>query len=384
MEVLDLINILNCGEDSSHQFKQDIENIKSLSAEMVAFSNSDGGKIIVGVSDYGDITGLTKEQIKKLNQMISNVASEHIKPAINPKIENIMTENGVVMVITIPEGLNKPYQDIDGVFWVKSGADKRKATSREEIQRMFQQSGLLYADETPVSSTTIADLDIDYFACFYQKAFKKSFESQNLPLPALLNNMNLFKNDKLTVAATLLFAYKPQFKLPAFVVKAIALNSCNAASTEYIDKRDIDGKLSDVFYKTFDFILSNLKHIQDGQGINSVGKPEIPAQTLEELIANALIHRDYFINAPIRVVVLRDRVEIISPGHLPNKLTVENIINGNSNMRNSVIASYAKNILPYTGAGYGIIRALEYYPDINFIDDREGNLFKVILKRREI
>ncbi len=74
-------------------------------------------------------------------------------------------------------------------------------------------------------------------------------------------------------------------------------------------------------------------------------------------------------------------MEIISPGHLPNNLTVENIKSGNSNIRNPILASFATKILPYRGLGSGITRALKAYPDIHFEDDRDGNLFKVIIPR---
>jgi ATP-dependent DNA helicase RecG len=93
-------------------------------------------------------------------------------------------------------------------------------------------------------------------------------------------------------------------------------------------------------------------------------------------------HRDYFISAPVRVLLFTDRIEIISPGHLPNNLTVQNIINGNSNIRNPILASFATRILPYRGLGSGIKRALKAYSHIDFIDDREGNLFKVIIQRK--
>jgi ATP-dependent DNA helicase RecG len=99
------------------------------------------------------------------------------------------------------------------------------------------------------------------------------------------------------------------------------------------------------------------------------------------IIGNAFVHRDYFVSAPIRVFVFVDRVEIISPGHLPNNLTVENIKAGNSNSRNPVLASFANQILPYRGYGSGILRALENYPSIDFIDDRDGNLFRCIIRR---
>ena len=381
MEIVELLDILSCGEDSQHQFKKNMRNDDALAAEMVAFSNGAGGKLLIGVNDDGSIAGLSGEDIHRLNQLISNAASQNVKPAINPVTENIMTASGLIMIVDVPAGINKPYQDKDGAFWVKSGADKRKATSREEIQRLFQSSNLIHADELPVQGVTVADLDLDYFRHFFQRRFDRSLDDEKLPLPTLLSNMNLLKDGSLTVAGTLLFAKSPEFKLPAFIVKAGAFNSTVLSTTEYNDSRDIGGKMADVFQQTIGFILSNLHHIQSNQGINSVGIPEIPREAIEELVSNALIHRDYFISAPVKIFVYRDRVEIISPGHLPNNLSVENIKSGNSNARNPALASYAHSLMPYRGYGSGIIRALATYPDIDFFDDREGNLFKVILKR---
>jgi ATP-dependent DNA helicase RecG len=152
-------------------------------------------------------------------------------------------------------------------------------------------------------------------------------------------------------------------------------------ATAYLDSADILGRLSLQFEGTLAFVLRTLHWEQAGQSVNSIGKPEIPRIVLEELIANALIHRDYFISAPIRVFVFRDRVEIISPGHLPNNLTVDNIRSGNSIIRNPVLTSYATKVLPYRGLGSGIIRALREYPHIEFIDDRDGNKFTVRIQR---
>ncbi len=152
----------------------------------------------------------------------------------------------------------------------------------------------------------------------------------------------------------------------------------------YIDSQDINGKLSDVFQKVLGFVLANIRHVQNEQGFNSVGEPEIPRIVLEELIANALIHRDYFVSAPIKVLVFADRIEIVSPGHLPNNLTIENIKMGNSNVRNPILASFAPKVLPYRGLGSGIKRAIKAYPDIEFIDDRAGNAFKAIIKRARL
>jgi len=383
METLELLTILAQGEDSQHQFKKNINNDESLSAEMVAFSNGKGGQIFIGVKDKGVISGLTAEDIKRLNNMISNVASEHVRPAINPTTQNLMTENGLVLIIDVPSGINKPYQDKNGVFWVKSGSDKRRATSREEIQRLFQTSGLVHADESPANGLTIADIDMDYFRAFFQKRYGESLEKQQLPLEQIIQNLNLGNNGVLNLTGALLFAKQPSIRLPAFMVKAGCFPGTSIAVESYSDSRDVTGKIADVFQQTISFVYANIRYIQGDQTVNSVGSPEIPRIALEEIIVNALVHRDYFISAPIRVFVLDDRVEIISPGHLPNNLTIENIKAGNSNARNPVLASFANQILPYRGYGSGIMRALEAFPAIDFIDDKDGNLFKAIFRRKK-
>ena len=201
-----------------------------------------------------------------------------------------------------------------------------------------------------------------------------------MSLPDILHNMNLMKDGVLNISGALLFAKNPSYKLPTFIVKAIAFPGNDIHETNYQDSKDITGKLADVFQQSMSFVLGNIHHIQGDQDVNAPGQPEIPSIALEELIANALIHRDYFVSAPIRIFVFDNRVEIISPGHLPNNLTVENIKSGNSNIRNPIPASYATKILPYRGLGSGITRALKAYPDIHFEDDRDGNLFKVIIE----
>ena len=381
MEVLELLEIISRGEDSRHQFKKNVSNNDSLAADMVAFCNGAGGKMLIGVDDDDRITGLATDDVRRLNQMISNVASENVKPAINPVTENIMTDQGLVMVVDIPAGINKPYQDKNGVFWVKSGSDKRKATSREEIQRIFQNANLIHADEVPVPGVTVADLDMDYFKTFFQRRFSEHFDNQSLSLSSILENMNLSKDSALNIAGTLLFAKTPQFRLPIFIVKAGSFDSDDFNTSQYNDSRDLSGKLADVFRQSVSFIISNVRHIQRDQGLNSVGIPEIPHEAIEELVANALVHRDYFVSAPVRIFVFKNRVEIISPGHLPNNLTVEHIKYGISNARNPTLASFAIDALPYRGHGSGIIRALSQYPHIDFCDDRDGNMFKVTIKR---
>ncbi|MBW2603890.1 MAG: putative DNA binding domain-containing protein [Deltaproteobacteria bacterium] len=381
METAELLEIIALNEQGKYQFKANVTNPQSMTEELVAFSNSKGGTIFIGVNDEGHFTGLIREDMGRLNQLVSNAASQSVRPPINPRTENISTPEGLVMAVHVPDGLSKPYMDKNGVIWIKSGSDKRKATSREEIQRMFQSASLIHGDAIPASGLTVADLDTGYFNAFFEKNFGETVEEQDVSLPLLLDNMNLMKDGVLNVGGALLFAKNPSFRLPIFIVKAVAYPGTEIHEENYIDSQDMTGKIADLYHKSMSFVLGNIKHVQKNQGVNAPGEPEIPRIVLEELIANALIHRDYFVSAPVRIFVFRDRVEIISPGHLPNDLTIENIKRGNSNIRNPTLASYATKILPYRGLGSGIIRALKAYPDIGFEDDRDGNLFKAVIKR---
>ncbi len=382
METAELLAIIARNEDGKHQSKANFTNVDSLAAEMVAFSNSGGGMILIGVDNEGAFSGLTREDMGRLNQLVSNAASQSVRPPINPRTENVSTPGGLVMVVSVADGISKFYTDNNGAIWVKSGSDKRKVTSREEIQRMLQSAGLIHGDEIPVNGLTIADLDTEYFKGFFEKSFGESVDNQAVPLPTLLENMNLMKNGVLNVSGALLFAKNPRFMLPVFIVKAVAYPGSEIDQERYIDSQDISGKIADMFQRSMSFVLGNIKHKQEEQGINAPGIPEVPRIVLEELIANALIHRDYFVSAPVRIFIFEDRITIISPGHLPNNLTIENIKSGNSNIRNPILASYATRILPYRGLGSGIIRALKAYPNIEFQDDHDGNQFSVIIRRQ--
>ncbi len=377
-----LLDTIACGESSRIQFKADFKNANQLAAEMVAFSNSGGGQILVGVNDDGSISGLLTPDIGRLNQLISNVASQSVHPPINPNTKNIRFEQGLVIIIEVSAGISQPYMDNQGAIWVKSGADKRKVTAREEMQRLFQSEGLIYADEVPVPHSSIADIERSLFQHYYENRYEETLEEYGLPLPRLLENLNLFRHGQLTLTGLLLFGKTPQILKPAFMVKAVVWPGNDIDIEHYIDSQDITGVLSAVFEQTLSFISRNLHRVQQGQNVNSLGKLEIPKIVIEEIIVNALLHRDYFISAPIKVFMFDNRIEIISPGRLPNNLTIENIRHGISNMRNPVLVSHAIHLLPYRGLGTGIRRAYKAWQAIDFIDDRDGNKFQVIISQQ--
>ena len=381
-----LLEQITLGEDSTRQFKADVKNADSLASEMAAFANTNGGMIFIGVADDGSMPGLSLQDVARVNQLISNAASQLVRSPLAVQTENVALDTGrIVIVLTVPKGIDKPYFDKNGVIWLKAGSDKRRVNSKEELRRLFQFSNQFHADELPTKAG-IDKLDKLRFRDFLRDVYKLKFPDSDHELIRLLQNMNLASDDgKLNLAGVLLFAEQPEWIVPQFVIKAIRYPGDKIHSTDYLDTEDFSGSLPKVFEGALAFVMRNLHKVQAGRGVNSPGMPEIPEAVFEELLVNSLMHRDYLVSAPIRLFVFDNRIEIISPGHLPNNLTVEKIRVGNSNIRNPILVSYAaKGLLPYHGLGSGIKRALEKWPAIDFIDDHDGCLFTATVHRKPV
>jgi ATP-dependent DNA helicase RecG len=375
---------LAAGEDSTRQFKVDVRNAESLASEMAAFANSNGGKLFIGVADDGSIQGLTTKDVSRINQLISNAASHLVRSPLAVQTENVALENGrIVIVLNVPKGIDKPYFDKNGVIWLKTGADKRRVNSKEELRRLFQLTNQFHADELPTKAG-IDKLDKLRFRDFLRNVYKQDYPDSPEELTRVLQNMNLATDSgMLNLAGVLMFAERPEWIKPQFVVKAIRYPGNKIHVSDYVDTEDFSGPLRKIFDDALAFVMRNLHKVQAGRGVNAPGLPEIPESVFEELLVNALVHRDYLVSAPIRLFIFDNRIEIISPGHLPNNLTVEKILAGNSNIRNPILVSYvAKGLLPYHGLGSGIKRALEEWPEIDFADDREGCLFTATVHRK--
>lgn len=371
------------GEDSTCQFKVTVTHAHSLAAEMAAFANASGGVILLGVADDGSLPGLSPEEVRHVNQLVSNAACNLVRSPLVVRTENILLENGkIVIALTVPEGWDKPYFDKDGVIWLKVGSDKRRVNTKEELRRIMQQTGQLHADEMPTKAG-LDQLDTLRFRSFLQKHYKHPYPATEQALLQLLQNLNLATADgKLNLACVLMFTEHPEWIAPQFILKAVRFPGTSMQVATYLDSEDFEGPMGQIFADAHAFIMRNLHKLQGGQGVNSTGIPEIPPLVFEELLVNALVHRDYLVSSTIRLLIYDDRIDIVSPGHLPNNLTVNKIREGISNMRNPVLASFvAKGLLPYHGLGSGIGRALEFWPDIEFVDDREGVQFIARVKR---
>lgn len=384
MDQIELLEIIGNGETSTVQFKESFPHQDTITQEMVAMSNAKGGIILFGVKDKtGEATGLSYNEIQSISSKVANIATNNINPMILITTETVTVDVTSVLVVYVSEGGAKPYKDNQGAIWMKQGSDKRRVIDNNEILRLFQHSGTFYADEQPVPFTSIADVNKALVNDFVLKEHGQSIEEIGISYEKLLSNLNIIREDKLSLAGLLYFGNNPQQYRPSFMIKAVSFFGNDIAGTDYRDSKDLTGTIPELFEKGMSFLKSNLKQKQAEQGFNSTGKLEISEIALEELLQNALVHRDYTKNAPVRLLIFEDRIEIISPGRLPNSLTIDNIKFGNAVVRNNIIASLCAKTMPYRGLGSGIKRSIKEEPEVELINDVEGEQFIVIIPRND-
>ena len=405
----DISKQIKAGEVSGVQFKERILDKYDIACELVAFSNSHGGKLVVGIKDKtGETNALSYSEVQETTNLLSDIASENVVPSILIKIDTVEVEDGNLVVATVKEGLNKPYHDNKGIVWVKNGADKRKVFDNAELAEMMTDCGSFAPDEAGVRDATVNDLDATTIKQFLGNRFERVLEKKGLTGDAfneasldmicsaiakghdcekILRNLRFIRPDgSLTVAAMLLFGKYTQRWLPMMTAKCICFAGNSVGSKVFRDKvndADMEGNLLHQYDTIMDFFTRNLHNVQVGAEFNSMGKLEIPYTSLVEFTVNSLVHRSLNMKAPVRIFIFDNRVEIHSPGALPNGLTIDDIKAGTSMPRNMFLFNNAIYLLPYTGVGSGITRALDEDVNVTFMNNDKAQEFVITVWRGE-
>jgi len=405
----DILRLRDTAEQTRVQFKERVtrDNKYDVSCEMVAQSNSRGGMIVVGIDDKtGRINPLSFQEVQETTNLLGSLASEGVVPQILLDIENVQMDGGVIVVAIIKQGKNKPYRDSKGIVWVKQGADKRKVFDNAELIAMLMENGQVHPDSMPIRGTSIKELDENTLRDYLLSRFRSDFERQRLsvtelqhhsldeiaaiisqtPEGILKNNGLITEDGTLTLAALMLMGKYPQRWLPAFTVRCVSFVGNSIGGTEFRDKsgNEADGNAVHLYQFIMSFLTRNLRHKQVEKDFNSQGELEVSAASLSEMVTNSILHRSYVIEAPLRVFIFDNRIEIHSPGLLPEGVSMESIKHGVSVPRNKLLFNHGINLLPYTGAGSGITRALRFTPDIKFVNDETLNEFVVTVERKNV
>lgn len=355
MTVEEVKNIIQNGENSYIEFKEEEIKAKDLAEEIVAFSNSEGGIIFIGVDDEGNIKGIKND---KIEETVMNICRNNCIPNVVPSYESIEVDGKTIAIITIPKGLNKPYYTSDHKYYIRVGTTKRIA-SKEELLRLFETSGSLHFDISPVEGTSINDLNIDIIRDYFMKYNTFDlFEESKEVVERILLNADILKeyNGKkfCTVGGLLVFGKNPEKYLPQNGVSFAHFNG-NEITDELIDKKIITGRIQDVAEQLMVVIKNNMLTPSVINGLKREEREEYPMIVMREAIVNSLVHRNYSISgSKIRVLMYNDRIEFRSPGRLPNTVTIEKMKIGVSYARNPFLVKYMENMRYIDQLGRGI------------------------------
>ena len=366
---------LQLAEDSTWEFKEfkfggnrpTEPRRDDLADEIAALANAEGGVLLCGVTDEGDVQGMTRQQIVELDSLLVEVSSDSIKPAVRIRTYHRQLDGRLFMLVEIPGGESQ--HESPGGSYVRVGGSKRKMTSDERL-RLAQRRGQARFhshDEQTVPGTGFETLDESLWRPLL------SAEGSAEPQPALAKFALLANDDagilRSTVAGVLLCTRSPEQWLPNAGITATRYLGRDRASGQ-IDAQEITGPLNRQIGDAVAFAMRNMR-VAARKAPARVNLPQYSERALFEAIVNAVVHRDYSISGSrIRLSMFEDRLEIQSPGSLPNNLTLDSMA-ARQATRNEALTSVLTR-MPVEG--------IQGSADRQFFMERRGDGVPIILR----
>ena len=377
MKRQELLEMIANGENSSVEFKLDDIRPEQLAREAVGLANMQGGIILLGVSDAGEIIGITRSHLEEW--IMDTVFGRYVHPLIIPIYQEIVfPENRRVAVVSLSAGAAKPYvvrcNDREDMY-VRIGSVTRLAT-REQALRLFGSGGLLHTETLPVSGTAIHHLDRarldNYFRDFLNDPDIPASESGWLER---LEDMGFMTTDSnghkvCTIAGLALFGIRPRRHLPQAGLRIMVFDAADKQYQALLDtvldgpmvgrwafnrktRTLIDDGLIEKFIRAVEPFMTEEANVID-RNLRRERRWNYPVEAVRETVLNALVHRDWTRSTDVEVTRYVNRLEIISPGALPNSMTVEKMKAGRRTPRNSVILEVMRDYGYVDARGMGV------------------------------
>lgn len=329
----EILDQLRAGEDARAEFKElqlrDSSVVsprtEEMAGELVAFANADGGAVFVGVRDDGVVQGIPEDRSGAVERWIVAVANGNCEPPIRPVIRRDVLPrpdgtDALVFVVTVRRGL-APYRTSGGRYYVRVGSTKQDLRSHE-LGRLFQDRGRAFVfDEQPVPDARREDLDEAQIQTWVGAPAE-------IPEPDLLRNTRITVADESgvdrpTVAGLLAFGREPNAFLRSAIIEAAVYRSDLQTSNDLVHSMQIAGTVGTQIDEATAFV----ERFMLMPATKAAGREDFPQYdiaSVHEAIVNAVVHRNYAIDgAKVRLFLFNDRLELSSPGGLPNTLTVE-------------------------------------------------------------
>lgn len=350
------------GESKNVEFKVILpKESEKYTKTIVAFANTQGGKIIIGIDDKSrKVVGVDNETAFEIMDSIANAVSDNILPQLIPNIELQTVDNKTVVVISVEPSMNRPYylasKGKDDGTYIRVGGTTRPA-HQEKIKELEMEGSHISWDELAcigfnVSEKQINDLCKDIME--YRKTANLS--ERNVGVQQLLN-WKLLKKGGDNYVATNAFALLTSDYFDFSRTQCAVFKGKDR--TVFIDKKEYDGPIYQQIDETVKFVLRNIRLGAKIEGLLRKEAYELPPEAIRELIINAHCHRSFADNSCVQVAIYDDRLEITSPGGLYGGLTLEEVLAGHSKLRNKAIANVFGQMGLVESWGTGLLRVRE-------------------------
>jgi ATP-dependent DNA helicase RecG len=350
---MNLMELIQKGESKTLELKSRLPQHDQIARTMVAFANTSGGKLILGVDDQRQVVGISEDDVFTLQDQITSLVFDRCQPTILPEIYSANLGGKLVLVVEVFRGNLLPYYlkaaGKNNGTYLRIGASNRKADF-EHIVELERQKRNLSFDEEAYREQALQAIDLT--------ALYARFASFGKPLnQEKLKNLKLIAEKQGTVWPTyglmILLGLLPHVSTKCARFKGSDMGV-------FLDHKEYSGDLFTQLEQTEIFIKNHIYLHGEIKGLQRTDTYEIPLGALREALTNAIIHRDYTnLGRDIKVGVYDDMVNIVSPGGLPNTLTTESLMDGRSEIRNRVIARVFKELgyIEQWGSGIGRIKS---------------------------
>jgi len=351
MDKKELDLIIQKGEGQTIEFKENVD--KSLSKEIVAFTNAQGGKIFIGITDKGEIKKLNN--LNRLSSQITDIAKK-CDPSIKIRLE---TSNDI-LVVDVEEGNNKPYSCSNG-FYLRVGANSQKL-SRDEILEFSIMEGKIYFDGQINEEFRFPD---DFDENKLKKYLDETKLSKKADMKSILINLGVAKEYGDTIifnnAGVLFFAKEPsRFFMTS---KVICAEYATNDKVTILDRKIYDDGILNNLTETINFIRKKIKIRFKIDTVRREEIPQFPETAFREAIVNAIMHRDYFDkSSDVMIENYRNKIVIYNPGGLVRWLKPDEF-GKISKTRNPIIASLLSRTIFVEKMGTGIKRIMHSMKD---------------------
>ncbi|MEO1396577.1 MAG: RNA-binding domain-containing protein [Cyanobacteria bacterium J06634_5] len=350
---MNLLNQIRQGESKTLELKSALPQHNQIAKTVVAFANTSGGKLVIGVDDDRQIVGLDEEDILSLQDKVASIVFDRCYPAILPEIYSANLQGTLVLVVEVFRGNLLPYYlkangKNDGTY-LRVGATNRKADFEHIIELERQKRNQSF-DEEVCWDQPLTELDLTSITDRFSAQGKALTEEK-------LKNLKLIRQEQGALYPTqgLMILLG---KHPHIAVKCARFKGTDMSI--FLDRKEYDGDLFDQLEQAETFIKNHIHLRGEIKGLQRTDTYELPEAALREALVNALVHRDYTNEGrDIKVGVYDDIVNIVSPGGLPSTLTAETLLDGRSEIRNRVVARVFKALgyIEQWGSGIQRIRA---------------------------